>query len=210
MFRRVAALLGTMGLLGVSAVGAAPSALVEIRDPAFILDLRYNTADNFLKKNVYADYGLDRCYVHRDLAERLNRLIPLLQKEGFKLVFWDCYRPLDVQKAMWKLVPDARYVADPKNGSNHNRGIAVDITLAGKDGKNLEMPTLFDDFSAKASPGYRCTPEEKQACQNRDRLAGLMAQVGLKPLPTEWWHFQLPAKGYPIVPALHEPETTEN
>lgn len=179
-----------------------------MQGPQFALDLRYNTPDNFLKKNVYADYGLNRCYVHADLAERLDKLAPLLKERGLKLVFWDCYRPLDVQKAMWKLVPDARYVADPNKGSNHNRGIAVDVTLADETGKPLKMPTAFDDFSAKASPSYRCTREEQARCQNRDRLAALMAQVGLKPLATEWWHFQLPSKGYPVIPALHESETS--
>jgi D-alanyl-D-alanine dipeptidase len=193
----------------VSAFAGTPS-LVEVKGPAFVLDLRYNTPDNFLKKNVYADYGLNRCYVHSDLAERLEKLTPLLQEEGLKLILWDCYRPLDVQKAMWKLVPDARYVANPKNGSNHNRGIAVDVSLAGKDGKPLPMPTAFDDFTEKASPDFRCSPNDSEKCQNRDRLKALFARVGLRPLSTEWWHYQLPAKGYPIVPALHEPETTEN
>src|SRR5262249_44146981 len=104
----------------ISSFLSAFPTLIAMQGPQFVLDLRYNTPDNFLKKNVYADYGLDRCYVHQDLAERLEKLVPLLKKNGLKLVFWDCYRPLDVQKAMWKIVPDARYVADPKQGSNHN------------------------------------------------------------------------------------------
>jgi D-alanyl-D-alanine dipeptidase len=199
MFYRIAAFLWAMGL-SLGAAHAEPSVLVDMQGPFFVLDLRYNTADNFLKKNVYADFKLSRCYVHRDLAERLDKLAPLLRKNDLKLVFWDCYRPLAVQKAMWKIVPDARYVADPQKGSNHNRGIAVDVTLADKDGARIDMPTGFDDFSVKAAPSYRCASEEKQKCRNRDRLTDLMGLVGLKPLSTEWWHYQLPTKGYPVIP----------
>ncbi len=181
---------------GTSALMAA---LVLMKGSAFVTDLRYNTSDNFLKKNVYADFHLSACYVHPDLAQRLEKLVPLLEEKKLKLVFWDCFRPLDVQKAMWKIVPDSRYVADPQKGSNHNRGIAVDVTLAKDDGTPLEMPTAFDDFTAKASPNYACPAAETIKCQNRQILFDLMDQVGLKPLPTEWWHFQLPGKGYPIV-----------
>ncbi|MBI4236824.1 MAG: M15 family metallopeptidase [Deltaproteobacteria bacterium] len=185
-------------------VAAAPSGgLVQLHGDRFIVDLRYNTEDNFLKKNVYREFGLDRCYVHADLAMRLQRLVPLLTTQKLRLVLWDCYRPLAVQRAMWKLVPDRRYVADPKVGSHHNRGIAVDVTLADETGQRLAMPTGFDDFTAKASPHYRCPAQEQQTCAHRARLIGLMKEIGLKPLNSEWWHYQLrPTVGYPIVPAL--------
>jgi len=194
----------------MSLAGTVLAALVLMKGPAFVTDLRYNTPDNFLKKNVYAALHIESCYVHPDLAQRLDRLVPLLAARKLKLVFWDCFRPLDVQKAMWKIVPDSRYVADPQKGSNHNRGIAVDVTIAKEDGTPLDMPTVFDDFTAKASPKYACSASETAKCQNRELLIDLMNQVGLKPLPTEWWHFQLPAKGYPILPALHEPKSSQN
>jgi D-alanyl-D-alanine dipeptidase len=180
---------------------AQPKGLVEISGPDSVLDLRYNSENNFLKKNVYREFGLDRCYVHPDLASALQKLTPLLQAQKLKLILWDCYRPLAVQAAMWKLVPDPRYVGDPKQGSNHNRGVAVDVSLADATGTPLVMPTAFDDFSARAAPSYLCAAEEKQACENRDRLIQLMRSAGLNAFPTEWWHFQLPdPKRYPVLP----------
>lgn len=190
--------------LPVSPGAAKPKpSLVPLEGPAFQLELRYATETNFLKKNVYRDFGLDRCWMHPDLAAKLNRLAPLLEAKGLKLVLWDCWRPLAVQRAMWALVSDPRYVADPKTGSNHNRGVAVDVSLAKADGTPLEMPTAFDDFTPVAAAKAPCKPERLSACSNRDLLFDLMAQVGLQPLASEWWHFQLPnANRYPIVEAL--------
>jgi len=196
-------------LLAAFCLPASPGAakpkpsLVPLEGPSFQLDLRYATEGNFLKNNVYRDFGLDRCWVHPDLAAKLNRLAPLLEAKGLKLVLWDCWRPLAVQRAMWALVPDPRYVADPKTGSNHNRGVAVDVSLAKADGTPVAMPTAFDDFSPAAAAKASCKPEHSSLCSNRGLLFELMAQVGLKPLASEWWHFQLPnANRYPIVEAL--------
>lgn len=184
--------------------GADPPGLKTVGGEPFQLDLRYATGNNFLKKNVYAEFGLDRCWVHPDLYSVLEKLALTLKEQNLKLVFWDCFRPLPVQEAMWKLVPDARYVANPKTGSNHNRGVAVDVTLADAGGKELPMPTGFDDFTAKAAPAYRCGKEETDKCRNRDRLIQLMKSAGLKPLTSEWWHFQLPAAGkYPVLEGVN-------
>ena len=189
--------------MALPALAGAASQLEKIEGETFQLDLRYKTDDNFLKKNVYAEFGLEQCWVHPDMYAALQKLAPLLQEKKMKLVFWDCYRPLAVQEAMWKLVPDARYVANPKTGSNHNRGIAIDVTLADAEGKPLEMPTAFDDFSAKAAPASTCAPADAAKCKNRDLLVELMKAVGLAPINTEWWHFQLPHAGkYPIVKTL--------
>ena len=191
-------------------VGAAP-ALRKIEGETFILDLRYRTADNFLKKNVYEAFGLDQCWVHPDMQRALEQLALKLQEQKLKLVFWDCYRPLAVQEAMWKLVPDARYVANPRSGSNHNRGVAIDVTLADSAGNYLPMPTAFDDFSAKAAPAFACEKEEAEKCANRNRLIELMKSVNLSPINSEWWHFQLPHAGkYPIVKALDAPAPGTN
>jgi len=191
------------GLAFLSPAQAKEPPLVVLEGPSFLLSLQYNTDHNFLKKNVYRDFNLDKCYVHPDLAERLKKLEPALKAKGLKLVLWDCYRPLAVQQAMWKLVPDSRFVANPKVGSNHNRGIAVDVSLAKEDGTPVEMPTGFDDFSTFAAPASPCKPEHGSLCSNREVLIQLMAGIGLKPLSTEWWHFQLPnAKKYPIVEGL--------
>ncbi len=188
-------------LIAVAAVSAqAAEALIKVSGPAFVNDLRYNTEQNFLKKNVYKDFGLNACYVQKDMYSALQKLEKLLIEKKLKLVFWDCWRPLSVQQAMWKLVPDSRYVANPKSGSNHNRGIAIDVTLAKEDGTHLEMTTPFDDFSPKAAPQASCSGIDKIKCENRDLLIQLMAQVGLKPVPTEWWHYQVSSGvKYPII-----------
>lgn len=174
--------------------------LVKVSGPEYVLDLRYNSDQNFLGKNVYKNFELDACYVLPDIYQSLQKLEKFLAEKKLKLVFWDCWRPLKVQEAMWKLVPDPRYVADPKIGSNHNRGVAIDVTLAKEDGTYLEMPTSFDNFTEKASPSYQCPIDEAQKCKNRDLLIQVMKKAGLEVLPTEWWHFQ-PAKAvnYPII-----------
>lgn len=188
-------------LFAAQAAEAKP--LVRLEGERFLLDLRYNTNDNFLKKNVYNEFGLNQCFVHSDLQAKLAKLEPLLEANKLKLVLWDCWRPVSVQQAMWKIVPDSRYVANPRVGSNHNRGIAVDVTLADDEGRLLEMPTGFDDFSEKASPHYNCRPNEQQKCVHRKLLIHLMGQAGLTPLNSEWWHYQLPqALRYPMVESL--------
>lgn len=184
-----------------AAANRIPKGFQEISGDQFIVDLRYNTDDNFLHKNVYSKYGVDRCWLHPDAASLLINLVPALEKEHLKLLLWDCYRPNAVQKEMWKLVPDDRFVADPKKGSMHNRGLAVDVTLADKEGKPLPMPTGFDDFSDKAAPDYKCSQAEKKLCRNRDRLISLMKSVGFEKIKTEWWHYSprgLDLEEYPI------------
>lgn len=177
----------------------AEDSLKKMEGPFFQLDLRYNTENNFLKKNVYKEFNLSECYVHPDLAKKLEQLPKVLEEKKLKLVFWDCFRPVAVQEAMWKIVPNTNYVANPKKGSNHNRGIAVDIGLADETGKLLEMPTEFDTFSVKASPTYSCSKTEEQKCANRDLLIRIMDGIGLKPISSEWWHYQLPSsQGYPL------------
>jgi D-alanyl-D-alanine dipeptidase len=195
----------TSGTLSRESAGTAgDEPLVKLEDERFILDLRYKTPDNFLKTDVYGPLGLDACYVLPELKEKVIKLVPELRKRGLKLIFWDCFRPLSIQRKMWALVPDARYVADPKTGSNHNRGCAIDLTLATEDGKPLEMPTAFDSFERKAHLDFKCPPEEKARCENRELLIELMKRAGLAPLPTEWWHFQLPdAAKYPVRESLH-------
>ena len=172
----------------------------ELKGERFIADLKYNTPNNFLKKNVYKEFGLDRCYVHPDMHTKLMVLEKTLISKKLKLVLFDCFRPLQVQEQMWKLIPDEKYVADPKKGSNHNRGVAIDCALADETGKILRFPTDFDDFTEKASHHYVCDPKNIEACQNRELLALLMQSVGLELFPSEWWHYQLPnASTYPIV-----------
>ncbi|MCL2144643.1 MAG: M15 family metallopeptidase [Endomicrobia bacterium] len=180
--------------------------LKKLEGERFISDMKYNSEDNFLKKNVYKDFGIESVYVHKEVYDKLKALEPVLKEKKLKLVIFDAYRPLEVQKAMWEILQDSRYVANPKTGSLHNRGVAIDIALADEDGNYLEFPTEFDSFEAKAAHSYECAPEEQYKCENRALLKSLMESVGLTALKTEWWHYQLPnAKEYPIL-SIYEGE----
>lgn len=160
-----------------------------------VIDLKYATKDNFLKQKVYDD---ERCYVLLSLAKKLDQAQKLLEQDGLGLKVFDGYRPLAVQKKMWAILPDSSFVANPKTGSLHNRGAAVDLTLVDGSGKELEMPTPFDDFTSRAAQfSKEPTPQQRA---NRMLLRRVMQAVGLEYLETEWWHYQLPnAKGYPII-----------
>ncbi len=161
--------------------------------PTVRLDLRYATTDNFTRHAVYAHA---RCLVRPSVAARLARVQASLAKEGLGLKLFDCYRPLSVQRTLWRLVPDPRYVADPQHGSRHNRGAAVDVTLVNAAGTELPMPTAFDDFTEKA---HRNAPAPEPERRNREHLEQAMAAEGFIGLPTEWWHFDAPDwRTYPI------------
>lgn len=96
-------------------------------------------------------------------------------------------RPLSVQRAMWKKLPDARYVADPAKGGRHNRGAALDLTLVDAQGRELAMPTPHDEFSEKAGAHFNLVPPE--VFKNRKKLQELMTKHGFKIYDSEWWHF---------------------
>lgn len=172
--------------------------LVDIAEfsPRIVVDLKYATADNFLKKPVYDSA---RCLVHKDLAVRLDRAQKILEKDGLGLKIYDGYRPVEVQRKMWKLIPDERYVANPwKGGSMHNRGVAADLTLVDREGEELEMPTAFDTFSPRSHQWHQESLVQQRA--NRALLRTVLREVGLEPLETEWWHYQLPnARDYPVL-----------
>lgn len=117
------------------------------------------------------------------------------RKLGLRVL--DCYRPLSVQKKFWELVPDERYVANPNKGSRHNRGFAVDLTLVDREGRELPMPSAYDDFSEKA---HRDFPAPGAAGDNRALLKAAMEREGFLGLPTEWWHFDF--RGWEKAPLL--------
>jgi len=123
---------------------------------------------------------------------------------GYRLHVWDCYRPLHVQWAMWRLVPRKGYVADPHTGSNHNRGAAVDLTLDTEDGTPVEMPTPFDTFGPAAHHGS--TAGTPAARENRERLRKAMVDAGFRPNRMEWWHYDAPeAHHAPVLDVPLEP-----
>ncbi len=168
---------------------AVPSPQVKLVNlhsvnPNIKLDIRYATVNNFTKQKLYRQA---RCLLKPNVANKLSHVQTDLEAQGLSLKVYDCYRPLSVQKLMWKLVPDDRYVANPTRGSRHNRGAAVDVTLVDKSGKELEMPTGFDDFSDRAHRDYNNL--SKLAKENRQKLEVAMVKQGFVPLQTEWWHF---------------------
>ncbi len=173
------------------------SALVDIKrvNAQIRVDIRYATKNNFTHRPLYAQA---RCLLRPAVAARLSRVQTDLAVKGIGLKVYDCYRPLSVQKQMWKLVPDDRYVANPAQGSRHNRGSAVDLTLVDRDGNELEMPTSFDDFSDRAHVDY---PRVSQSArQHRAILQQAMKRQGFAPLQTEWWHFDDPSwRQYPLL-----------
>jgi D-alanyl-D-alanine dipeptidase len=133
------------------------------------------------------------------VAERLARVARRLREEdGTRLRVFDCYRPLSVQKKMWAIFPRPGYVANPKSGSIHNRGAAVDLTLAAPSGEALPMPTDFDTFDERAWQSYAGGSEEQR--ENRDRLRAAMQAGGFRTIRKEWWHYEAPdRKAYPVL-----------
>ncbi|MDF0552207.1 M15 family metallopeptidase [Kamptonema sp. UHCC 0994] len=160
--------------------------MIDIRtvNPNIRLDIRYATTNNFLKRKLYS---VARCALRASVAQRLSRVQENVQKIGLSLKVYDCYRPLSVTKQMWAAMPDSRYVANPAKGSRHNRGAAVDLTLVDRSGKELEMPTVFDDFTEKAHRDYQ--GGSVQSRKNSQLLERVMAAEGFVSLSTEWWHF---------------------
>ncbi|MHC1713654.1 MAG: M15 family metallopeptidase [Solidesulfovibrio sp.] len=171
--------------------------------PDIKLDFRYATTNNFTKEAVYPAGA--RCFLRADVAGRLARVQADLKKEGLGLKVYDCYRPFSIQKRFWSIVPDEDWVAKPvekdgkpASGSKHNRGAAVDLTLIDASGKELPMPSGFDDFSEKARRDYK--GGDKAALDNSKRLEAAMVKQGFDPLPTEWWHFDGPGwQGYELL-----------
>ena len=195
-------LLGSLLALVAAApvLGSSTEPLADFSrlHPAAILDIRYATPDNFTHQAVYP---AARCLLRRSVAERLGAAAKDVEKQGLRLIVYDCYRPLSVQKKFWALVPDERYVADPAKGSRHNRGAAVDVSLADAGGKALAMPSAYDDFTDKAQRDYAGASPE--ALANRRLLEKTMARHGFTGLPTEWWHFD--ARGWEKFPILDIP-----
>lgn len=171
--------------------------LVEVvkEIPSIVLDIRYFTTNNFTKQRLYAS---GRCFLLRPVVEKLKKVQTELAAKDLGLKIWDGYRPLHIQYKLWEIEPDERFVANPKTGSNHNRGAAVDITIVEAHGQELDMPTDFDEFNEKASANYNDLT--KTQIQNRELLKSVMARHGLIQNPFEWWHFDdAQANSFPIL-----------
>lgn len=165
----------------------AARALVDLakRDAGFRFDLRYATPDNFTKTTLYP---VARAYLRREAADALVKVQRELAAQGLGLKIFDAYRPLSVQQKMWDLIRDDRYVSNPAlNAGRHTRGSTVDVTLVDRDGRELPMPTPFDDFTERA---HRDAPgTAPDAARHSKLLETTMLKHGFLPYPFEWWHF---------------------
>jgi D-alanyl-D-alanine dipeptidase len=164
-------------------------------NPRIVVDLKYSTTDNFTGQVVYK---FQTCLLKKQAALNVSRAQEELEKKGLGLKVWDGYRPIAAQWIFWNLIQDERYVADPRKGGRHTRGTAVDLTIIDKEGRELIMPTGFDDFSEQAHLDYMDLSKEQ--IKNRALLIDLMDRHGFSSLPTEWWHYDL--KGWEQHPPL--------
>ncbi len=152
----------------------------------FVYDMRYATENNFLKAQVY---DCSECYLRLKTINALIIASELAKQKGMKIKIFDCYRPLDIQKKMFAIVPNPTFVANPATGSIHNRGGAVDITLVDYDGNDLAMGTDFDHFGVEAAHNYKNLP--RKVLQNRKKLRKIMEASGFTTIASEWWHYNL-------------------
>ena len=174
-------------------------ALVRIAPPDFEIDLHlaYATTDNFTGQPVY---GQPHCWLHRDAAACLGKAIDLARPLGLRLKVFDAYRPPEAQWILWNHTPDPGFLADPRRGSPHSRGVALDLTLVDRaSGQELDMGTGFDAFTPLSHHGN--TEISPTAQKNRLLLMGLMTNAGWDFYRNEWWHYQLfnARANYPLV-----------
>ena len=200
----------------------AAGKLKELRDDCFVVDLMYaGTAHNMTGRAVYRETGPgNRALVHKDLYEKLLRLIPFLKEHHLKLKIFDAYRPPLAHKKLLEVIPRQGFFAQDPSSSPHCRGTAVDVALCDENGRELPYPTAVDaytpqyakdvqagktdaffEYLQKARHDYQgdASPE---ALANRDALKRLMEHIGLKALPHEWWHYELPdgrSDKYPVI-----------
>jgi D-alanyl-D-alanine dipeptidase len=181
-----------------------PGDLVELitLDPSIRLDIRYATADNFTGIVLYDQ---PRAFLIRVAAQNLIAVHQQLNKEGFGLTIFDGYRPLSVTQKLWDATPPGpkrNYVANPKTGSRHNRGCAVDLSMHElNSGKLVRMPSEYDEFTRRAHRDFM--DAEPQAIANRELLEHVMEANGFRGMSNEWWHFDF--QGWEQFPILNTP-----
>ncbi len=166
-----------------------PAQLVEVvrLDASVHLDIRYATPKNFTGRAVYTEA---RAFLQRPAADALVRAHRSLKAHGYGLLIYDGYRPWSVTRTFWNVTPPDKhkFVADPQKGSRHNRGCAVDVGLYDrKTGKEVPMPSSFDEFSDRAAAAYAGGTAEQR--RTRDLLRAALEKEGFAVNPDEWWHF---------------------
>lgn len=153
--------------------------------------MAYATEKNFTKQKIYP---CAECYLRNEVAKALIKANEIAKKQNLKIVIYDCYRPLSIQKRMYDIVKNTNYVAHPSKGSKHNKGCAVDVGLADFENNLLNMGTEFDDFSENSH--YSNTAFNSEERRNRKILRKLMIEAKFLPYDKEWWHFNFINSNY--------------
>lgn len=175
--------------------------LVEIKKyiPDIVLDIRYATTNNFTHHQMYPEA---KAFARLPVVLALKQVQADLKKQGYGLKIYDAYRPYAITVKFYEVAHDTNFVADPRKGSKHNRGCAIDLSAIDlKTGKELDMPTGFDSFSKRAASAYTDLP--KAEIDNRAILKTAMEAHGFHEIPTEWWHFDF--NGWSKYPLLDIP-----
>ncbi|TAL01652.1 MAG: D-alanyl-D-alanine dipeptidase [Rhodospirillaceae bacterium] len=179
--------------------------MVEITSASHDVDiaLAYANTDNFTGRPVYARAG---CYLHVDAAACLTRAVDLARQLGLRFKIFDAFRPSEAQWILWNHTPDPEFLADPRRGSPHSMGAAVDLTLIDAGGHALDMGTGFDAFTPLSHHG--CLDISATAARHRAILLGVMTAAGWDFYRNEWWHYQLfsPRGRYPVLSDTVLPE----
>ena len=169
---------------------AAPNErLVEITTnnvPGVVLEMRYATDKNITGKPLYPN---GKAWLRLETIRKLAKVAGALEEKGYRLVIWDAWRPAYAQKALWAAKPDGRFLTPPNKISRHTRGTSVDVSLADKSGKILEMPSDHDEFNAKADEDFSDVP--KETARRARILRNAMFAAGFSGVPDEWWHYDL-------------------
>ena len=183
-----------MGLLLLSVgagdrVAGSEKKLMEVTSeevPGLVLEIRYATEQNITGKKIYAD---KRAWLREETIRKLAQVARELEEKGYRLVLWDGWRPASAQKALWAAKPDGRFLTPPNRISRHTRGTSVDVSLADRNGKILEMPSDHDEFTDRADEDFSDVP--KEVAQRARLLRKAMFRAGFSGVPDEWWHYDL-------------------
>ncbi len=152
--------------------------------PDAIVDIRYATENNFVGKQMYE---CGRCFMRKEALYQLALVQDYLRGLGYGIKVFDCYRPRPIQQKLWDKVPNASYVTPPWKGSEHNKGLAVDLSIVDADNKELEMGSAYDYFGKEAHHDYY--GHNDTILDNRTLLKTTMETYGFHPIRTEWWHY---------------------
>lgn len=180
-------LLHSSFCLGAGTGSLADEPLVDLKtiDPTILIELRYATDRNFTHRKIYA--GSTMCLVRKGVAERLRFAQSILKQRGYGLKIWDAYRTPETQRTLFDFAKNRHFVADPEKTALHTWGVAVDATLVDVKGREVPMPSDFDEFSDASLMHY--AGADSRIVQNLRMLQGAMGSAGFYGVRTEWWHF---------------------